>query len=162
MLQYSNIAELFLDLVPEYKSRGYKNLVARFGWSDQVANRMDNISQKRGEKRLASYWIPGEVRQGRSSFRFGVAKEGHGYQGKRGDFCLVAASLQNKHLHVFYRRVELIGGLHYDTVIFREIERKMGPIKTVTIMAAEAFVFALKGNSNEKLYKLLKEYHEAT
>lgn len=53
----------------------------------------------------------------------------------------------------------MIGGVLFDTVIIDEIERSLGTIKDVTIYACRADTFALKGNSNEKLFHHFQEYH---
>jgi hypothetical protein len=147
------------DLVPKYKSKSIKNLQFTFDWDKRDAEKMREISARRCDKRIASYIIPGELERSRGSIRFGVKKEGHGYHGKRGDFCLVGASYRSGHLHVLYSRVELIGGFHFDLAVFSEVEKVLGRITDVTIYAPHAFVFALKGNSNEKLYKKLNDYY---
>lgn len=154
------IGELFTRLVPDYKGRGWRNFVETFRWDADIADYMESVSARRAESRLRAYIIKGELESGRTGLRFGHEKVGHGYRGDRKDFCLLAASYYKGNLHVFYRRVELIGGLHYDTILFREIERVTGwDIRRITIMAAEAKVFALSGNSNEKLYKKLKAHY---
>lgn len=92
------------------------------------------------------------------SIRFGVAKTGHGYKGERGDFCLVGGVYSFGTLTLFYRSIELIGGFAYDLVLIAHVckELEIEP-KYIEIWAPKAFVFALKGNSNEKLYPKLKE-----
>jgi hypothetical protein len=147
-------------LVPQYKSVSYRNLVFTFAWDDRWADMMYEISEKRCLKRIESYVIPGEFKRSKGSIRFGVKKEGHGYHKERGDFCLIGGALKDGKLHIFYRNVELIGGVHYDLAIINEIEKAMGRIKTVTVMAASANAFCLKGNSNEKLYKQLMERYK--
>lgn len=156
---YPSVRELFLDLVPEYKGRGWRPFCATIGWRPEIASFMHHLSARRYSSRIANYVIPGEFKRSKGSIRFGVAKEGHGYKGARGDFCLVGGSLDKGHLAVFYRRLELIGGLHYDLSVFNEVDKALGPIKRITIFAAEAKVFALSGNSNEKLYHRLKKYY---
>lgn len=147
------------QIVSKYKSRSFRNLVYSFKWDRDDADKMWNISARRCQRRLDTYIIPGELERSKGSIRFGNKKEGHGYHEKRGDFCLVGGAFKTGHLSVFYRSVELIGGLHYDLAIFKHVEDKLGRIKDVTIYAPHAFIFALKGNSNEKLYKKLKQYY---
>lgn len=93
-----------------------------------------------------------------ASIRFGVAKPGHGYKGERGDFCLIGGVYSFGTLTLFYRSIELIGGFGYDLVLIAHVckELEIEP-KFVEIWSPKAFVFALKGNSNEKLYPKLKE-----
>jgi hypothetical protein len=92
------------------------------------------------------------------SIRFGVSKSGHGYSGERGDFCLIGGVYSYGTLTLFYRSIELIGGLAYDLVLISHVckELEIEP-KFIEIWATKAFVFALKGNSNEKLFPKLKE-----
>jgi hypothetical protein len=91
------------------------------------------------------------------SIRFGVSKTGHGYSGERGDFCLVSAVYSGNTLAFFYRSIELIGGFAFDTVLVDHVCKELGiKPKFIEIWATKAFVFALKGNSNEKLYPKLK------
>jgi len=93
-----------------------------------------------------------------ASIRFGVEKKGHGYTGKRGDFCLVGGVVRRKELTVFYRSLELIGGFGYDLTLFDYLADYFETRwEHVHILATKAFVFALKGNSNEKLYPRLRE-----
>lgn len=91
------------------------------------------------------------------SIRFGVAKQGHGYNGERGDFCLIGGVYGSGTLTLFYRSLELIGGFAYDLVLIAHVCKELGiEPRYIEIWAAKAFVFALKGNSNEKLYPKLK------
>lgn len=92
------------------------------------------------------------------SIRFGVAKTGHGYNGERGDFCLIGGVYSSGTFTFFYRSLELIGGFAYDLVLIAHLckELEIEP-KFIEIWAAKAFVFALKGNSNQKLYPKLRE-----
>jgi hypothetical protein len=159
-VHYERLDEAFRYYVPSYKSAQHRQLVFGFDWDRSIANFMWTISERRCMSRINNYVIPGEFARSRGAIRFGNKKEGHGYHGERGDFCMVGAALEAKRLTVFYRRLELIGGLHYDLAVFREIEDHVGPFKTVTIMAAGAMVFALKGNSNEKLYQRLTKFYE--
>ena len=157
---FGSLGEMFIEYVPTFKSRSWKPFVACWRYSREDYEFVHGVSATRCEKRIKSYIIPGELERAKESIRFGVKKEGQGYGKERGDFCLVGASLVKGHLTAFYRKVELIGGLHYDLALFNEVEEHMGRIKTVTIMAAGAFVFALKGNSGEKLHAKLLEHYE--
>lgn len=155
----SPLQDSWRELVPDYHSRSHRNLTFRFKWDRSDADKMANISATRCQKRIDTYVIPGELKRSRGSIRFGHQKSGHGFHKERGDFCLVGGVFDKGHLTVLYRRVELIGGFHYDLAIFAEVEKALGRIKHVTIHAPHAFVFALKGNSNEKLYKKLQLYY---
>lgn len=96
------------------------------------------------------------------SIRFGVSKPGHGYGKERGDFCLVSAVLVGKKITFFYRSIELIGGIAFDLVLIAELEKLLEVEFTeVNIWAKKAFIFALKGNSNQKLHPKLKEIMRA-
>lgn len=154
-------------LVPEYKSRSYIHLCAKVTeWSDHFGRQMWNLSDRRARNRLSNYLDPAELerveerlRYGstEASIRFGVSKKGHGYHGERGDFCLTSGVVSGRHLTLFYRSLELIGGLGYDLCIIAELAAQLErEWKSVTIHAAHANVFALKGNSNEKLYPKLR------
>jgi hypothetical protein len=93
-----------------------------------------------------------------ASIRFGVAKPGHGYKGERGDFCLIGGVYSFGTFTLFYRSIELIGGFGYDLVLIAHVCKELDiEPKFVEIWSPKAFVFALKGNSNEKLYPKLKE-----
>lgn len=155
-----SLGAIWKTLVPKYKSKSYRNLHFTFNWNTDDAKFIESVSAKRCEKRRQTYLIPGELQRSRGAIRFGHKKEGHGYHEKRGDFCLVGAVYDHGHVSVLYRRVELIGGLHFDLAVFSEIENICGKIKDVTIYAPHAFVFALKGNSNEKLYTKLVKYYD--
>lgn len=157
--QYDNVGSMILELVPAYKSRSWTPFVVSFKWDQDAVDNVWNISESRCEKRIASYVDPQELKRSKGSIRFGVKKEGHGFHKERGDFCLVGGSLVKGHLSVYYRRVELLGGFHYDLAIFERVAEIMGPIKRVTMYASHAMVFALKGNSNEKLYQKLKRHY---
>jgi hypothetical protein len=157
--QYDSIDDMFRDMVPRYKSKSWRMLTVKFKWDRTVAAHMEKISSTRCAKRRNTYLIPGELQRATESIRFGHEKTGHGYHGKRGDFCLIGGRSKNGHLTVFYRRLEMIGGLHYDLAIFREVEKVMGTIRSVTIIALEACVFARRGNSGEKLFAQLNEFY---
>lgn len=154
-----SLGEEWRDLVPRYKSRSFRDFRLRFKWNKNDASFVRRTSSTRCDRRLETYIIPGELERSRGSIRFGNKKSGHGFHKERGDFCLVGGVYDKGHLTVLYRRVELIGGLHFDLALFAEVERICGRIKDVTIYAPHAFVFALKGNSNEKLYKRLTQYY---
>lgn len=157
----------YRDLVPTYKSRSYPHLLLKVEkWSNEYGIAVSNISSRRAQNRLSNYLVPEELKRvgarlestDSASIRFGVKKEGHGYHGDRGDFCLTSGAIDGKHLTLFYRSLELIGGLAYDLCIINELSKVLGiEWRSVTIHAARANVFALKGNSNEKLYPKFKE-----
>jgi hypothetical protein len=163
--QFNDIADAFFALVPAYKSKSYGPLVFSVKeWWSSMALDVASINPKRAADRIKNYVNPFEVERasqrikaGKSaSIRFGVAKEGRGYHGERADFCLIGGAVDGKHLAMFYRSLELIGGLAYDLSIIRELQVKLGvPWKTVTFYTANASVFALKGNSNQALYPKL-------
>jgi hypothetical protein len=153
-------------LVPEYQSRVYSGLILKLQWNHEYAELIGMISAKRRDNRIANYIDFLEIdrahkkleTKGEASIRFGVKKTGHGYSGERGDFCLVGGVVRGRDLTVFYRSLELIGGFAYDLCVFRYLETALGiGWKNITIMATKANVFALKGNSNEKLYPKLQK-----
>jgi hypothetical protein len=153
-------------LVPEYRSRSYPGLICKMEWDHEYSESIKEISKRRADNRVANYVNPEEMdrvrkkleTKGEASVRFGVSKPGHGYKGERGDFCLVGGVIRGKDLTVFYRSLELIGGFAYDLCLFRYLETSLGiGWRFVTIMATKANVFALKGNSNEKLYPKLRK-----
>ena len=158
--QYGSLGEMFLEYVPTFKGRSWTPFAVRWQYQRADYEFVHSISATRCAKRVKSYIIPGELERAKESIRFGVKKEGQGYRKERGDFCLIGASFKRGHLTAFYRKIELIGGLHYDLALFNEVEEHMGDIKTVTIMAACAAIFALKGNSGEKLHAKLKAHYE--
>ena len=159
--------QVFHRLTPIYKSRKFVPFHVKFQWDRTLADRVYAISPKRAEKRIRSYVSPDEAirvhdkiseNKQSVSIRFGVKKEGHGISGSRGDFCLVAGVLtRKKHLTLYYRSLELLGGLHYDTTLIAFLESTLGvALQTIEIYAVEAHAFALRGNSNEALYEKLK------
>lgn len=164
---FDSLGLLFRHYVPEYHYKRYKPFIASFDWDSAIADEMQRISQRRVYNRLSSYIIPGEFERsskftagrGCRAFRFGYQKGGNGLHGTRGDFCLVGGAYEKKKLTVFYRSLDLIGGLHYDTAIFAAIEKVVGPVRVVTIMAVSAEINAMRGNSNEKLYAKLVDYY---
>jgi len=165
-LSSRTIPEHWFSLVPSYASKSYGGLILKMTWEPRYAEAILQISQKRAINRINNYVSPSELARakkkydskGQSSIRFGVEKAGAGYHGERGDFCLVGGVIRGRDLTVFYRSLELIGGFAYDLCLFRELEDLLDiPWKTVTVMATQANVFALRGNSNEKLYPKLRK-----
>lgn len=164
---FPSIPAFWSTFVPEYRSRTFRPFYVRInGWTNDYAAHVRAVSPKRAEKRVASYVDPLEVARAAekltdkvdASFRFGVSKTGHGNFGSRADFCLVAGSCRRQHLTLFFRTINLIGGFGYDLCIIAELSRLLGrDWNSVSIFATQADVFALKGNSNEKLYGKLKE-----
>lgn len=164
-----SIPDHWWSLVPEYKSKTYSGLVLKMEWNPEYAELIEKISAKRANNRFQNYVDPVEcVRvhkkletKGEASIRFGVSKTGHGYKGERGDFCLVGGVIRGKDLTVFYRSLELIGGFAYDLCLLHALEATLGlSWRNITIMATKANVFALRGNSNEKLYPKLQKIFE--
>lgn len=163
------LPQAFHRLTPIYKSRKFQPFHLKFQWDRSLADQVYHISPKRAEGRIQSYVSADEVLRAKTkldkqsvSLRFGVKKEGHGISGSRGDFCLVAGVLtRKKHLTLYYRSLELLGGLHYDTCIMAFLEDTLEvSLRTIEIYAVEAHAFALKGNSNEVLYQKLKVIYE--
>lgn len=160
------IPDVWNSLVRGYESRVYGAVVMHLLWDPKYAEQIQEISPKRWTNRLSGYLDSKELdraskklsSKGECSIRFGAEKQGHGYSGERGDFCLVGGVVRGKSLSVFYRALELIGGFAYDLTLIRSLERYLETeFQTVTIYTTKAFVFALKGNSNEKLYPKLKK-----
>lgn len=152
--------------MPEYRSATYPLLIMRVEWDPAYAKEIAKISLKRSNNRIVNYIGPDELSRaskkleskGEASVRFGVSKSGHGYNGERGDFCLVGGVIRGKDLTCFYRSLELIGGFAYDLTLIDYLGLCMNiNWKTVTFIATKANVFALKGNSNEKLYPKLRK-----
>jgi hypothetical protein len=119
----------------------------------------DGVSSKNGLRKAENAPAGIRARPRRDvSIRFGVAKEGHGYNGERGDFCLIGGVYGSGTLTLFYRSLELIGGFAYDLVLITEVCKQLEiEPRYIEIWAAKAFVFGLKGNSNEKLFPKLRE-----
>lgn len=171
LLEARDVAQAWKILVPEYASFQYRPLLVQIQkWDPSYARAIRKLSAERSINRIKNYLDPKEIERVRSkletksegSMRFGVSKEGHGYHGERGDFCLVGAAIERKNLTLFYRAIELIGGIAFDLVLVDQLSRDLGiPWKKVTIMAARAYTFAVKRNSNEKLYPKLKEIFDA-
>lgn len=169
MFEYDSVAHFWRSLVPAYQSRSLRGLHATFPYAgvSEAAPRIRDISERRSANRIANYANPEELERVRTrlqvgardvSIRFGVKKDGHGYSGERGDFCLVGGVYAGSTLTLFYRSIELIGGLGFDLVLIEHVCRELGITpKKVEIFAVRAFVFALKGNSNEKLFPKLRK-----
>jgi hypothetical protein len=160
------IPEFWNANVPRYESKVIGPLIVRLKWEPTYAEQIAWISPRRVESRLAGYLDPKEMirvakkleSKGEASIRFGAEKTGKGYHGERGDFCLVGGVIQGKHLGLYYRSLELIGGFAYDLTLIRRIGSEFfRDWNTVTICAWRANVFALRKNSNEKLFPKLQE-----
>lgn len=162
----TRLADIWLALVPEYSSGSTRNLlIDRALWSDECADEIRRISEKRAANRIRNYLDQKEIvrircrlqKGSECSVRFGVAKGGHGYGKERGDFCLTSGVVDGRNLFLFYRSLELIGGLGYDLCLIRELGTALDiKWRTLSIFAAHAFIFALKGNSNQKLYPKMR------
>lgn len=163
------IPKFWNENVPRYESKSLGFMIVKLVWNPIYAMEIEKISQKRAANRYANYVDPKETERvnkryhaksggNETSIRFGVKKEGHGYHGKeRGDFCLVGGVVKPGKLLVFYRSLELIGGFAYDLTLFRQLELDLAiRLREVVIIASHAQVFALKGNSNEKLFPKLQ------
>jgi hypothetical protein len=160
------IPDFWNFVVPRYESKVVGPLVVNLLWDSKYAEAIWEISPRRANNRHAGYLDSSEMARalrklrskGEASIRFGAEKTGHGYSGERGDFCLVGGVIRGKSLSLLYRSLELIGGFAYDLTLINGIVQYFGlDLNTVTIYATKAFVFALKGNSNEKLYPKLQE-----
>lgn len=151
---FETYGALFKYFVPSYKSKSYRPFIARLVWDPRMDEAVRSVSDQRCEKRLKAYVIPGEfdrqVSGEHRAIRFGFKKGGHNgiHKKERADFCLVGGSYHRHHLTVFYRSIELIGGLTFDLAIYAEVERQFGKIKTITIMSPSAHVLALRRKNN--------------
>lgn len=172
MDHYNSIIEVHEEMVGGYTSKRFKHHVFSFGWDRELAEAVTSINPKRRDKRVASYVNHSElarvyprVENGKDfSIRMGVSKTGAGNFGERGDFCMLGASYSKKVLTLHYRSLELFGGMVYDQAIIREIEdyyEGLLPIKKVVNMCASCHSFALRGNSNQKLFEKLKPIYES-
>lgn len=166
MIHYESIREVHTDMVGGYVSRRFPHHVFSFGWNPDLAQRV-LVNPKRAAKRVASYVNYEDVARASTraangkdfSLRFGVEKTGTGNFGERGDFCLLGASYttKGKTLTLLYRSLELFGGLVYDQAILLEVIGLLGiEVKRIVVMCSSCHSFALKGNSNEKLYEKLQ------
>lgn len=166
-VQGDTLPTVYSSLVPRYESRSFSQLSIRVDrWTDRYAEKIWNISARRAQNRIANYILPEDLERvaerlestDSASIRFGREKKGRGYHGKRGDFCLIGAAIERRNLTLFYRSLELIGGLGYDLCIIQHLSKELGiEWKSITIHAAHANVFALKGNSNESFYPKLRK-----
>lgn len=153
-------------LVPEYKSVNYGAQRFSVKWNPVYAGLIRQISVRRALNRRLNYLDALEIERvkeklctkSEASIRFGAKKEGHGYSEERGDFCLVGGVIKGRNLILFYRSLELIGGFAYDLTLIDSLSNYLETDwDIVTIITCKAFTFALKGNSNEKLYPKLKK-----
>jgi len=159
------IPDFWNNQVPKYESKNYGTMVVDLIWNPKYGRAIEQISAKRAANRWNNYVSPIELERvkakltskGEASIRFGAEKTGHGYSGERGDFCLVGGVIKGKNLALFYRSLELIGGFAYDLTLINGLGDNLGiKLNLVTIYTCKAFTFALKGNSNEKLYPKLQ------
>lgn len=176
LLDAPDLPTAWKTLVPEYESAVYSPLVVKIAkWDPKYPAAIRDISLKRSDTRLQNYIDDAEMQRVYTrtlddddcSIRFGVKKEGHGYHGERGDFCLIGAAVaavstrrsgRSANVTFFYRSLELIGGIAYDITLMQWVANYLElSWRTVSIMSARAHVFALKGNSNEKLYPKLQK-----
>lgn len=165
MNHYETIKDVHSDMVGGYVSRRFKHHVFSFGWDFDLATEVTSINPDRAKKRVLSYVdnneldrVRGRVVSGKDfSIRFGVEKTGAGNFGERGDFCLLGAAYSKKTLTLHYRSLELFGGLVYDQAILLWIISYLQiEVKTIVVMATSCHSFALKGNSNQKLFEKLE------
>ena len=165
MIHYESIKELHRDMVGGYVSKRFRHHVFSFGWNPDLAKAVTSINPDRASKRIASYVDEDELQRVRSriatgkdfSLRFGVEKTGSGNFGERGDFCLLGAAYSKKVLTLHYRSLELFGGLVYDQAILLHLISTLGvEVRTIVVMATSCHSFALKGNSNQKLFEKLE------
>lgn len=165
VLPGTGIAVAWNSLVPKYESKVHGVVVMHLLWDRKYAAQIAEISPRRAINRVRGYLDLREIERacaklsskGEASIRFGAEKTGHGYSGERGDFCLVGGVVRGKNLSLFYRSLEMIGGFAYDLTLIKHLQDHYFGFSTVTIYATKAFVFALKGNSNEKLFPKLQE-----
>lgn len=162
-----DLPDVYVRLVPCYQSAVYSPFVMEVdNWTNEYGERIAReVSAKRATNRCNNYLDPAELMRvaaklqskGAASIRFGVQKTGRGYHGERGDFCLVAGAIDGRKLTLMYRSLELIGGFGYDLCLIARLSQELEwEPKRVTILAAKANVFALRGNSNEKFYPKLR------
>lgn len=161
----TSMKDLWTLFVPAYQSRNYGPATFAIHWDRAKAIEIGKINPRRLVNRFAAYVIEGELERsrnklectGNASIRFGNLKPGVGYHKERGDFCLIAAVCTKRELTVYYRSLEMMGGFAYDLALLAVIEQTLGcNWRVVRFVTAKAFTFALKGNSNEKLYPKLR------
>ncbi|UOL48409.1 hypothetical protein [Pseudomonas phage Almagne] len=156
-------------MVEGYVSRRFPHHTFSYGWDADLARRV-LVNPKRAAKRVASYVDYTDLARASSraangkdfSIRFGVEKTGSGNFGERGDFCLLGASytVKGRTLTLHYRSLELFGGLVYDQAILLEVIGSLElDVKRIVVMCGSCHSFALKGNSNEKLYRQLLDIY---
>lgn len=162
----------FFKVTPRFEFIQVPSLRMTVHWHEETAEAVEALNPKRTTKRIESYLdyaelerVLGKLEAGKDSvsIRFGVKKEGKGIKGERGDFCMVGGVLtkNGRHLTLFYRSLELIGGFHYDWTLINELRRELSiNLKTVEFWAVEAHTMALRGNSNEKLHRRLMNIYE--
>lgn len=165
MEHYDSIKEVHTDMVGGYVSKRFRHHTFSFGWDQDLAARVTSINPKRAAKRVQSYVddnelsrVIGRVQSGKDfSVRFGVEKTGAGNFGERGDFCLLGAAYSKKTLTLHYRSLELFGGLVYDqAILLHVINYLQVEVNRVVVMASSCHSFALRGNSNQKLFEKLE------
>lgn len=162
----TSIADLWTTLVPAYKSISYGPAIFKIHWDKDVVAQILGLSVKRAENRVRNYLRSDEItrvksklsKKSEASIRFGAAKTGFGYSGERGDFCLIAGVIRGRELTLYYRSLEMMGGFAFDLCLIAKLSYLLDiEWETVTFVSRKVFTFALKGNSNEKLYpKLLR------
>lgn len=168
MIHYDTIREVHREMVGGYVSKRFPHHVFSFGWDPDLARKVTSINPKRAEKRVKSYVnydeldrvYPRAKAKKDFSIRFGVEKTGTGNFGERGDFCLLGASYSKEVLTLHYRSLELFGGLVYDQAIILAVVEKLGiKVKKIVVMCSSCHSFALRGNSNEKLFRKLEKIY---
>lgn len=166
MNHYETIQQVHTDMVGGYVSKRFPHHTFSFGWDADLAKRV-LVNPDRAAKRVASYVDYADLARASSraangkdfSIRFGVEKTGSGNFGERGDFCLLGASYttRGRTLTLHYRSLELFGGLVYDQAILLEVIGTLElDVKRIVVMCGSCHSFALKGNSNEKLFERLR------
>lgn len=169
---FQTLPQAFNKLVPDYTSRSWHNFVFQVKHYEGVYGaEIAEINTERAARRILAYLDGAEMNRvadkletkDQASIRFGNKKDGKGYHGERGDFCLVGGVIKRKHLTLMYRSLEMIGGFSYDLCLINGLGAALGiEWKSLTVFASHANVFALKRNSNEKLYpKLQKIFGES-
>jgi hypothetical protein len=162
---YPTIKEVHKEMIGGYVSKRFKHHTFSFGWDFHLATEVTSINPDRAKKRVLSYVDNEELDRVRPrvlagkdfSIRFGVEKTGAGNFGDRGDFCLLGAAYSKKVLTLHYRSLELFGGLVYDqAILLRVISYLQIEVTRVVVMASSCHSFALKGNSNQKLFEKLE------
>jgi hypothetical protein len=164
------IADVWNEAVPSFTCAGYTPFMADLKpWDNLVGERIAAISPSRARKRWNTYVSENELERVQArlekspkvSIRFGVSKTGQGFKGARGDFCLVGGAIVRRHLTLFYRSLELVGGLGYDLTLISTLSDRLEiPFSRVTIYAVSAFVFAPQCNvshTKEKLFNQLQD-----